>query len=800
MDLHESASLAPPDPALALADALERRYPDRITARIVQPAREAQWRALPDWLDPALRQALAGRGIAQLYSHQAEALELSRAGHHVVVVTPTASGKSLCYHLPVLTAVRARGAKALYLFPTKALAQDQVAELEALNREAGLGVRAFTFDGDTPGDARQAVRLKGDVVVSNPDMLHQGILPHHTKWAQFFESLQFVVIDEMHSYRGIFGSHVANVIRRLRRIAAFYGSDPQFILCSATLANPVELAEQLIGQPVRAVAHSGAPSGARHLLLWNPPVVNPALGIRASNRSQTTRIARRAVAAGLKTIVFANSRQMVEVLTKYLKDAFERDIQARAHVSAYRGGYLPDERRRTERALRDDRIDCVVTTSALELGVDIGSLDVCILNGYPGSIAATWQRLGRAGRRGRTALGVLVASSDALDQYLVRNPEFFRDAPVEHGRIAPDQLLILMEHLRCAAFELPFRQGETFGPGPVDEYLAYLAESGVLHLEADRWHWMADGYPANAVSLRSVADGNFLVIDQTDQRKEVIAEVDYSAAALTLYEGAIYLVQARPFQVERLDWVGRKAYVRSTRVDYYTDAIDYTRLRILEAFDTRPGGSGLCARGEVHLLRRVPGFKKIKYYSHENVGYGNISLPDHEMHTSSLWWQVDPRTLEQNFERRAQALDGFLGAAHALHLVAALRSMAERQDLGRAVGDGNGEWFATVGSDSRGSVRKADGSRFDPDRSGDDFVPTVFLYDNFPGGAGLSEPLQALAEEVVQGAWRLVVDCPCRQGCPACVGPILAGEEAGSFSPKSAALRILELLGARAWT
>lgn len=789
------------DPALALADALVERYGERITARIVQPARAADYRPFPGWLSPALRQALAARGVQALYSHQAEALEHARAGRNLVVVTPTASGKSLCYHLPVLEAVAAQDAKALYLFPTKALAQDQVAELNELNQAAGLGVRAFTFDGDTPGDARQAVRQKGDVVVSNPDMLHQGILPHHTRWAQFFEGLRFVVIDEMHSYRGIFGSHVANVIRRLRRVAAFYGSDPQFILCSATLANPVELAEGLIGLPVAAVERNGAPSGARHLLLWNPPVVNPDLGIRASNRSQTTRIARRAVAAGLKTIVFANSRLMVEVLTKYLKDAFERDIHARAKVSAYRGGYLPGERRRTERALRGDAIDCVVTTSALELGVDIGGLDVCILNGYPGSIAATWQRLGRAGRRGRSALGVLVASSEAIDQYLVRNPAFFRDAPVEHGRIAPDQLLILMEHLRCAAFELPFRQGEHFGPGPVDEYLAYLAEAGVLHLEADRWHWMADGYPANAVSLRSVADGNFVVIDQTGDRKEVIAEVDYPAAAMTLYEGAIYLVQARPYQVERLDWTGRKAFVRATRADYYTDAIDYTRLRILEAFATEPAGSALCARGEVHLLRRVPGYKKIKYYSHENVGYGDINLPDHEMHTSSLWWQVDPLVLAQAFERRSQALDGFLGAAHALHLVAALLSMAERQDLGRAVGDGNGEWFATVGSDSRGSARRADGAQFDPDRSADDFVPTVFLYDNFPGGAGLTEPLQAQAAQAVQGAWQLVVDCPCRQGCPACVGPILAGDEQRSaLSPKQAALRVLELLGARVWT
>ena len=788
---------------MSLAAELQHAYPDRITACIVRPAKEGDYRAFPEWLDRDLRRALQARGISALYSHQAEALALTCAGHNVVMVTPTASGKSLCYNLPVLHAVRTRHAKALYLFPTKALAQDQVAEINELNREAGMGVRAFTFDGDTPGDARQAVRLKGDIVVSNPDMLHQAILPHHTKWAQFFEGLQYVVIDEMHTYRGIFGSHVANVLRRLRRIAAFYGSHPQFILCSATLANPVELAEGLIGAPVQALERNGAPCGERHLLLWNPPVVNPDLGIRASNRSQTTLIAKLAVTRGLKTIVFANSRLMVEVVTKYLKDEFERDIQARANISAYRGGYLPDERRRTEQALRADRIDCVVATSALELGVDIGSLDVCILNGYPGSIAGTWQRLGRAGRRGRAALGILVASSDALDQYLVRNPDFFQQAPIEHGHIAPDQLLILMEHLRCAAFELPFRQGEQFGSHSVDEHLAYLAEEGVLHLEADRWHWMADSYPANAVSLRSVTDGNFLVIDTTDSRKTVLAEVDYSAAALTLYEGAIYLIQAQPYQVEQLDWVGRKAFVRATRADYYTDAIDYTRLRILEVFETRDSarerGGALVGQGEVHLIRRVAGYKKIKYYSHENVGYGNISLPDHEMHTASLWWQIASHVLEQNFARRAEALDGFLGAAHALHLIAALRCMAERQDLGRAVGDGNGEWFATVGADSRGGARRADGAGFDPDRSADDFVPTVFLYDNFPGGAGISEGLLEQSEDIVQGAHALVVECPCPQGCPACVGPILASDTQRSFSPKAAAIRILELLGARTW-
>ncbi|MDQ2696157.1 MAG: DEAD/DEAH box helicase, partial [Pseudomonadota bacterium] len=404
------------DPALsgAVADLvalLAQRHPGCIAARVDFPARPGVYADFPPDLDPRLQDALRQRGVQRLYSHQRQAWDRVRAGQHTVVVTPTASGKSLCYHLPVLQAALADQAKALYLFPTKALAQDQVAELLALNRAAGLGVRAFTFDGDTPGDARQAVRSRGDIVVSNPDMLHQGILPHHTKWAQFFESLRYVVIDELHTCRGVFGAHVANLLRRLRRICRFYRVEPVFILCSATIANPAELAARLIGAPVAAIADSGAPQGPRTLLLWNPPVVNAELGIRAAARGQTALLARLAVQAGLKTIVFAQSRLMVEVLTKYLKDAFDQDPRRPARVRAYRGGYLPAERRATERQLRGGEVECVVATSALELGVDIGALDVCILNGYPGTVAGTWQRLGRAGRRRRPALGVLVASS-----------------------------------------------------------------------------------------------------------------------------------------------------------------------------------------------------------------------------------------------------------------------------------------------------------------------------------------------------------------------------------------------------
>lgn len=775
------------------ADHLRERFATRITGELTIPARSGRYSPLPSELDPRLTDALLRRGIEQLYSHQASAWNSILAGQHTVVVTPTASGKTLCYNLPVLQAALVSESKSLYLFPTKALAQDQVAELNELNRAASLGIRAFTFDGDTPGDARKAVRTRGDIVVSNPDMLHQGILPHHTKWAKFFENLRYVVVDEMHTYRGVFGSHVANVIRRMQRICKFYGSNPQFILSSATIANPAELASGLIDRPVTAITESGAPQGARHLLLWNPPVVNHDLGIRASARSQTTRVAKMAVKNGLQSIVFAQSRLMVEVLTKYLKDAFDHDPRYPARIAAYRGGYLPTERRSMEKRLRQGQIDCIVSTSALELGVDIGSLDLSILNGYPGTIAGTWQRLGRAGRRQRSAVGVLVASSLPLDQYIIRNPEFFLGASPEQARIDPDQLLILLDHIRCAAFELPFNQGESFGSQDLYEMLAYLEEHGILHREGEQWHWMADSYPANSVSLRSVAEGNFVVIDTTGGEKRVIAEVDYNSAPMTLYEGAIYMIQSMPYQVESLNWEGRKAFVTQTRADYYTDAIDYTRLKILECFEAQENDRFNISQGEVHLVTRVAGYKKIRYYTHENIGYGKIDLPDQEMHTTAVWWQVNPNALDEAFESRQAALEGFLGAGYAMHIIATMRMLSESRDIGRAVGDGNARWYATLENSGRGRLSDSSGKMLNPVELAQ-FTPTLFLYDNYPGGIGITSPLYSQQSMIVSDAQKLIESCECTHGCPGCIGPILASDAGQLQPPKQSALLVLSLL------
>ena len=780
-----------------LAARLQSRYSNRISGAFTVPGQAGQFQPIPWDVPESLRNALQQRGIERLYSHQAEAWAATQRGEHLVIATPTASGKSLCYTLPILSAAitgSANGAasKALFLFPTKALAQDQVAELLEINRAGNLGVRAYTFDGDTPGDARQAVRLHGEIVVSNPDMLHQAILPHHTKWAQLFENLRYVVIDEIHGYRGVFGSHVTNVLRRLQRICAFYGSKPQFIMCSATIGNPQQHAEALVEQPVHLINESGAPTGERHVLLWNPPVVNLDLGLRASARSQSNRIARIAIKAGLKTLVFAQSRLMVEVLTKYLKDVFDHDPRKPARIRAYRGGYLPNERREAEKAMRAGHVDGIVSTSALELGVDIGALDVVVLNGYPGSVAATWQRFGRAGRRSKPALGVLVASSQPLDQYVVRHPDFFAAATPEHARIAPDQALILFDHIRCAAFELAFLDGECFGPVDPTVYLEALAESGVVHREGERWEWVADSYPANTVGLRSVADGNFVVVDRSDGKQQIIAEVDYSAAALTLYEGAIHMVQSVPYQVERLDWEGRKAYVTRTFVDYYTDSIDYTRLKVLERFDGDIAGRGDCRHGEVHVVRRVAGYKKIRYYSHENIGYGPVNLPDQELHTSALWWQLSQDALLREFGSRQDALDGFLGAAYALHIVATVAVMADARDLQKLVGDSDGAWFATPDQSGRGHVQGTDAD-IDIEQQ-PRFVPTVYLYDNFPGGIGLSEPLWRRQAELVERAVELVQHCDCKVGCPACVGPVLAAQEDhAENTPKQLASIVLGL-------
>src|SRR5580700_5882592 len=539
------------------------------------PARAGEYAAFPDTLNPKLREALAARGIGKLYTHQALACEKVAAGENVVIVTPTASGKTLCYNLPVLGRLTAEpGARAMYLFPTKALAEDQLDELHGLIEDMGSDLCAFTYDGDTPQDARRAIRQRANIVLTNPDMLHTGILPHHTKWVKLFENLRYIVVDELHYYRGVYGSHLANIMRRLKRLCEFYGSKPQFVACSATIANPKELAETLMESPFKLIDQTGAPAGEKVFICYNPPVVNRQLGIRRSYISESRRIAQELLDHGQQTLVFANNRLATEILLTYLKDACDKGRVPTESVRGYRGGYLPRERREIEQRLRSGNTRAVVATNALELGIDIGSLDAVVMAGYPGTIASTWQRAGRAGRRQTPSAAVLVASSAPLDQYIVEHPEYFFDRSPEHAHVNPDNLEILLNHLKCAAFELPIQDGEKFGPHDVRELCQFLAETGFLHHAGGAHHWTSDTYPADAVSLRSVSSDNFVVIDITGEPR-VIADVSYTTALTTLHEKAIYLHEARQFHVDRFDYEERKAYVHRVDCDYYTDAIDY---------------------------------------------------------------------------------------------------------------------------------------------------------------------------------------------------------------------------------
>src|ERR1700730_5084928 len=620
---------------------------DALAARDVQgeiltavrhfPAREAQWADFPAWVQTELAAAYGDKGIRRLYSHQAAAAETVHAGKNVVVVTPTASGKTLCYNLPVVnTILENSDSRALYLFPTKALAQDQLAELYDLNQRLENRLGVCTYDGDTPSDARKSIREKSHVVLTNPDMLHTGILPHHTRWTRLFENLRYIVIDELHAYRGVFGSHLCNVLRRLRRIAHFYCRDPQFICCSATIANPQELASRVLEANVDVLDATGAPAAGKTFVFYNPPVVNRALGIRRSYIHESSRVAQEFLKRDLQTMVFANSRLHTEILLTYLQQASPQPPGKPQTIRGYRGGYLPNERREIERGLRDGRTRGVVSTSALELGIDVGSLDAVVMAGYPGTIAGTWQRAGRAGRRSGSSCAVLVASSAPLDQFIVRHPNYFFDGTPEHAFIQPNNLEILSNHLKCAALALPIAPDERFGEVDAPDLCARLVEAGFLHRAGDRFHWTHEAYPADTVSLRSVTSDNFVIIDITGQ-PEVIGEVDFSSALTTVHEKAIYLHGGEQYHVEHLDFKERKAYVKRVDVDYYTDAIRYTQVRVLEIAATERGSDSSHSHGDVLVRSQVVGFKKIKFSTNENVGAGNLELPENEMHTTSYW-------------------------------------------------------------------------------------------------------------------------------------------------------------------
>jgi DEAD/DEAH box helicase domain-containing protein len=730
------------------------------------PELPARYGAYPIRTDLRLIGALAGRGIDKLYTHQSEALAAVMQKQSIVVVTPTASGKTLCYNLPVIqTILDDPEARALYLFPTKALAQDQMQELHDLVTELDVDIRTYTYDGDTPGDARRKVREAGHVVVTNPDMLHTAILPHHTKWVKLFENLRYVVIDELHQYRGVFGSHVANVIRRLRRVCAFYGSDPIFICCSATIANPRELAENIVRQPMHLIDDNGAPRGRKVVAIYNPPIVNRELGIRQSSVNAARAIGSKLLQAGVQTIVFAPSRVRVELLLRYLRESLKQRIGDPPKVEGYRGGYLPNERRAVERGLREGRIRGVVATNALELGIDIGGLDAAVLTGFPGTLASAWQQMGRAGRRHGLGFSVLIASSSPLNQYVATNPDYLFDTSPEAGLIDADNLLVRISHMKCAAFELPFEEKEEYGPDSA-ELLEMLADEGVLVKAGGRYHWMTEVFPAEHVSLRSAAIDNFVVIEQ-GPKPRVIGEVDRPAAPLLIHDEAIYMHAGQQYHVDRLDWHEKKAYVRKVDVDYYTDANLAVDLEVLESFERAPAKGCEVDHGEVAVRDVATIFKKIKLDTNENVGWGRISIPEESRHTTGYWFALGEAATEGL--GRAALQDGLWGVAHLLRNLAPIFLMCDPRDL-QAVAQ----------------VRSPFTER-----------PTLFLYENQPGGVGMARRLFEIHPKLMQAARELVSNCGCPAGCPGCVGPSIGpNQSAESDAPtaKRAALVLLRRL------
>lgn len=725
----------------------------------VDEARPAQLALFPACVDAKIVDVLSRRGIQSLYTHQASCIAAVAESRDVVVVTPTASGKTMCYNIPVLSEIlKNPDARALYLFPTKALSADQVAELYDLVTLMGEDIKTYTYDGDTPNSARRAIRQAGHVVVTNPDMLHSGILPHHTKWVKLFENLKFIIIDEIHAYRGIFGSNLANVLRRLERLCEFYGSKPQYILCSATIANPGELAQTLTGRPMTVIDNNGAPTGKKHTVFYNPPVVNRQLGIRKSSLHEVRSTARLFLRNKIQTIVFAKSRVQVEVLTRALKDEVRDALGQAGRVRGYRGGYLPNERREIERDLRAGRVDAVVSTNALELGIDIGSLEACILCGYPGTIASTWQQFGRAGRRQEASLTIMVASSAAIDQYIITHPEyFFRQSP-ENALLNPNNLYIMLSHFKCSAYELPFKDGETFGNAPgTDSLLAYLEESDIVRHVGDTWHWSAEDFPASEISLRTAMTENFLIMDTTYPHDvRVVGEMDRFTVPMLLHENAIYMHEGMQYQVDRLDFDNCRAFVRRVEVDYYTDADLNVSLSLL---DIEEEGAA-AGRGDVKVTALVKIFKKMKLDTGESLGYGPVRLPETDMHTTAMWWTLDNNVAAQFPKDSLQ--NGMLGISNVLRIVAPLYLMCSPRDI---------------------AVSYQVKSPFTD-------KPTLIMYDNCPGGVGLSEKAFYMRDALLGHAEILIDACVCEAGCPSCVGPTA---QIGSDG-KSMALQLLKLL------
>ncbi|MGQ9476203.1 MAG: DEAD/DEAH box helicase [Actinomycetota bacterium] len=739
----------------------------RIAHLEVIPARRQELVELPRGLHPALADTLRRMGITGLYRHQARALEMVSRGHNVVIATGTASGKSLCYHLPVYQDLLENPSRrALYVFPTKALAQDQLRSLSELH---GGDVVSATYDGDTPTELRGWIRRHAQVVLTNPDMLHYGILPNHRLWGGFFRHLRYVVLDEAHVARGVFGSHVAQVLRRLRRTAERYGSRPVFIFASATIANPAEHASRLCGMEVRAVEDDSSPRGRKVFAIWNPPDILSREGgeIHRSSNLETAEILARLVRLGVRTIAFCRSRKAAELVYGYVLRMLGPEEGALAdRVSPYRGGYLPAERREIERRLFAGELLAVTTTNALELGVDIGELEACLMNGYPGTIASTWQQAGRAGRRQGESLAVLVAADDPLDQYLVRHPEFLFGSPCEEAVIDLENRRILADHLACAAYEFPLREEdeEYFGPA-MPGILEDLSREGRLRKRGDRWYFPGPGSPAQEVNLRSASGKLISIVDR--ETGNLLGTVEESTCYFHVHPGAVYLHQGDSYLVEELDLERMVALVRGEELDFYTNPMDNTDVMVVKEERARGGGRFRCALhyGEVEVSVKVYAYQKRRLLTHEVLETLGLDLPTRTLRTRALWYTLPPDRLAPMQMDEYTLAGGLHALEHASIAMLPLFAMCDRWDLGGM------------------------SAAFHPDTG----QATVFIYDAYPEGVGIAARGYHLAARHLRATREMVERCPCAEGCPSCIQSPKCGSGNEPLH-KQAAVELLKLL------
>lgn len=717
------------------------RHRQNIVHLYYQEAQEPITAPLPEDLNPVLVKLLEKEGIKNLYIHQKQVWDYYQKGKNIVITTPTASGKTLAYLLPIFQEkMKNPNYRYLFLYPTKALAQDQLAVIR--NWQKGLENNWIigTYDGDTPAEERKLVKQSGDFILSNPDMLHAGILPQHSQWIKFFENLRTLVIDEMHTYLGIFGSHVALVIRRLKRLLDYYGTKPRFIFSSATIGNPAELAEALTGEPFVVVSESGAGKGAKYFLFYNPPIIDHS-GIRQSAYQVTAELGQELVKNDIQTLFFTRSRKRAEMLAFLIKKDLPFFLQNQ--VDSYRSGYLPSERRLIEKKLKNRELLGVVSTNALEVGIDIGMLQAVISIGYPGRVSSLLQQFGRSGRKKETSLAIFVATSSALDQYIVKNPDFVLKSPGETVLINPKNLLIYQDQLKCAAFELIFKRGDFFGDYVVDEFVEELVRSGNL-LERDGFfYWTSNINPAHSVSLRSASQENFVIVDTSQMGNEkVIGEVDYFSAPLFIHEEAIYLHRGKHYFVKKLLWEERKAYVVPVQGDYFTEAEQKIQLFVLTKDEVRQKNFCNFYWGELTVRRRADVFKKIKIPGMENIGYGNIHTPEIEMPTQGAWieFSVEVSSALQKGNRQAK----MTLLANLLKTMSPLIALCDHSDI-----------------EVLGYYREPQFGEF-----------SVVFYDNYPGGVGLSYKLVQDLEALLELSLSALELCPCEEGCPSCIGTL----------------------------